>query len=393
MPKRILKPRPRRNPRKTLTDLPEDFCEDTKSAGADERSTTGHYQCDAHRTSNTLRPDRNGSDKSLGGGSSRSGDSALTGGVRFNDQSAPDNITSGADENEESWGEPDPFYLGPIPKQRHRRSGRTVLASYYPDEIPFVWVPIDITRLTGGGNAAILLARLVYWYSPGLGSVPRMKPAFCDTRSGWSPGAREILKQTGLNKAKARRAKETLLKQGLIEIGDADANPCEEGDPHVWYRDRILLPEQLAELIDDGGLLTANGVRRPGVKVTVPEVLITSTGNQAIVLAAILRWFEPNANGKSKLRVFRDGHAWRANSHNQLSRETGLSCHQVKRALSGLKKAGFIITAYFYFAEKGQRPARTLHVRPNKQALKKAWEIAVTSLRSGRRPKPQYDHE
>lgn len=128
MPKRILKPRPRRNPRKNLTDLPEDSCEDTKSAGADERSITGHYRCDAHRTSNTVRPDRNGSGKPLGGGNSRSGDSAPTGAVRFNDQSAPDNIATGADRDGNSWGEPDPFYLGPIPKQRHRRSGRTVLA-------------------------------------------------------------------------------------------------------------------------------------------------------------------------------------------------------------------------------------------------------------------------
>jgi predicted transcriptional regulator len=234
-------------------------------------------------------------------------------------------------------------------------------------EPPFVFIPPHVSRLTDGGNPAILLMRVLYWFGTSKNGSPRLRPLNGIQDRCWIPGYAGIFYETGLNKDKALRAVRYLEKKGLIVVK-------REGAKYRWddrgqYRQRlqIYLPESARLRVEQAAQELAGESACRGVRVRNIDVQVTRTGNEAIVLGAILPWFEPNTKGKCKLPINRQGHYWRANSYKQLAQETGLSEYQVKRAIRGLNNAGLIYLGYFVF--KGNR---TLHVRPNVEALQYA---------------------
>ena len=254
----------------------------------------------------------------------------------------------------------------PVAEEVRPPRGETQTEAEWVDDQPdYVFVPRWVVEKTGGGNAAILLARVVYWFSRKPDGYPRLRPSSNEGRRIWSPKYRGIREQTGLSKDKVRRALKSLISLGAVEVV-ADEPKWEEKSSASRRCLQIRLTEEYEnELLSKGRLRTENE-GGPGTRVQVADVRITETGNQAILLGSILPWFEPNKKGKSKLRIKREGHLWRANSHEQLAAETGLGCYQVKRALEGL--SALLIKDYFAFAGK-----RTLHVRPNIEAVTHAW--------------------
>jgi hypothetical protein len=250
----------------------------------------------------------------------------------------------------------------PVPERRHCEDEES--AVNWND---FVFVPTYVTKTTGGGYAAILLARVIYWFTKMADGQPRLKPGTTlDVPRFWTPGYWGILKQTGIGKDKAYRAIRRLLRQQkkpvVIDKGSAGG---------LSYADRrnnrciaMALSPRYAKFLDKEGRLDA-GHKEPGVCAHVMDIALTKTANQAIVLSAILPWFEPNQDGKSKLRVKKDGYWWRANSHEQLSRETGLKLFQVKLAVKGLVLNHILIRKQYPFAGKN-----VLHVRINWEVLR-----------------------
>jgi hypothetical protein len=315
------------------------------------------------------------------GGSTASTDAA-TSGRSSADPAATTSLTSSAEAPEPSPadadGMPDDvFWDGPAPAKQSRHRGKPDDDLDDLDTPRFVWVPRWAIRLTHGGAAAILLARLVYWCAIKPDSCQRMRPQRFAEQQGWMPGLAGIQRQTGLVKGRAQRALAELKRRHLIEVDASERHWELVRDGREKSRLRIILDAQLREKLMLTREMPLYADRKlPGVRVRVREVMITRRANEAIVLGAILPWFEPNEHGKTKLRINRDGNWWRANSHVQLADETGLSATQVKRALVGLKKAGLIVTADYLFQGR-----RTLHVRIDNEAIEGAWHAVKKRVR------------
>lgn len=78
----------------------------------------------------------------------------------------------------------------------------------------------------------------------------------------------------------------------------------------------------------------------------------------AVLCSQIHYWYAPSKNGKTKLRVKREGTFWIAKSRQEWSDETGLTDAQVKRALNVLADRGVIEKMLWKFSG-----APTIHVR------------------------------
>ena len=234
---------------------------------------------------------------------------------------------------------------------------------FFQDEVPRVFVPEWICRCAGGDYAAIIYSQLIYWNSRDCFWKPRLKDEFGEERRSWEASYRSIFLQTGIREDKARRAVQRLESRGLIHV------VSEHGKPN-----RLLLPEDAHQALGEAKEFNPGASTRPGTLVRASEVLVTQTGNQAIVLADILRWFEPNQKGNVKTRLKHNGHAIRANTHDELSKETGLGIFQVKRALTGLFRAGLMGRTYRFFAGR-----RTLCVFPVIEVLNQRLEAALQS--------------
>lgn len=62
----------------------------------------------------------------------------------------------------------------------------------------------------------------------------------------------------------------------------------------------------------------------------------------ALVMSQIHYWYSPTKEGKSKLRVLKDGQWWIAKSVHEWAEECGLSYKQVRRALEMLEQVGLV---------------------------------------------------
>jgi len=80
--------------------------------------------------------------------------------------------------------------------------------------------------------------------------------------------------------------------------------------------------------------------------------------NAGILLDRLRYWFTPNKDGRSKLRVRREGHYWVAKSRKAWTEECGLSERQVDSARQKLEELGLIEVKLFRF-----NGAPTLHYR------------------------------
>lgn len=79
-----------------------------------------------------------------------------------------------------------------------------------------------------------------------------------------------------------------------------------------------------------------------GVFLQLPYMFALNDPVVAIVCSQIHYWYLPSRDGKSKLRIKKDGNFWIAKSREEWSLETGLTDAQVRRALNVLADKGVI---------------------------------------------------
>lgn len=78
----------------------------------------------------------------------------------------------------------------------------------------------------------------------------------------------------------------------------------------------------------------------------------------AVLLADVVYWHKPNAQGQSKLRVKRDGFLWIAKSDKDWAHELGLTKDQVRRGRNKLKEMALVVCEKYKF-----NAAPTMHLR------------------------------
>lgn len=95
-----------------------------------------------------------------------------------------------------------------------------------------------------------------------------------------------------------------------------------------------------------------------------------------VLLSQIVYWHLPSKkDGRSKLRVRKDGHYWLAKARKDWRDEIGTSPKQVDRALKILEEKGIIVTALYKF-----NGAPTKHIRIDKEGFLTAWDAALHAL-------------
>jgi hypothetical protein len=103
---------------------------------------------------------------------------------------------------------------------------------------------------------------------------------------------------------------------------------------------------------------------------------IVNSGDEAMVLAQIMFWFDHGPNGKPRAGTLKKGKRWLYKSHAEFSVELGIPERRIRTCISKLKKDGLIEVAYF--RANGQR---TTHIRLNVTAVYEA----MLKLRNKRR--------
>jgi len=91
-----------------------------------------------------------------------------------------------------------------------------------------------------------------------------------------------------------------------------------------------------------------------------------------LVLSQIVFWHLPNHQGRSKLRVRKDGHYWIAKGREDWYDEIRVTAKQIDRALGILEKLGIIVTALYKFDG-----APTKHIRIDSEGFLTAWRAIV----------------
>ncbi len=103
--------------------------------------------------------------------------------------------------------------------------------------------------------------------------------------------------------------------------------------------------------------------------IDVKKIYIDIAGDilAGLMLSQIVYWHLPGKNGKTKLRVRKDGHFWLAKSYKEWWDEIRLTSHQARRALSILKEKGLVITQIRRF-----NGAPCNHIRINQESFMEA---------------------
>jgi hypothetical protein len=95
-----------------------------------------------------------------------------------------------------------------------------------------------------------------------------------------------------------------------------------------------------------------------------------------LLLSQIVYWYLPSKkDGRSKLRVYKDGHHWIAKARKDWWDELRIRAKRADRALSILEEKGLIVTAVYKFNR-----APTKHIRIVKEKFLTAWTARLASL-------------
>ena len=95
-----------------------------------------------------------------------------------------------------------------------------------------------------------------------------------------------------------------------------------------------------------------------------------------LLLSQIVYWYLPSKkDGRSKLRVYKDGHYWIAKARKDWWDELRIRAKRADRALSILEEKGLIVTAVYKFNR-----APTKHIRIVKGKFLTAWTARLASL-------------
>lgn len=110
---------------------------------------------------------------------------------------------------------------------------------------------------------------------------------------------------------------------------DKPGTICESNDPKE-------VPKLLAFLREEKGVFVPRLLRR-----------ITRTGDQAIILAQILYWFDTSKKTRRpRAKAWRDDELFLAKSHKEFAIEVGMTARRVKDCLTSLRKQGLIRIEY-----------------------------------------------
>jgi hypothetical protein len=100
--------------------------------------------------------------------------------------------------------------------------------------------------------------------------------------------------------------------------------------------------------------------------IMVKRIYIDMAGDvlAGLMLSQIIYWHLPNDEGRSRLRVFKDGYWWLAKSHTEWWDECRLTVDQARRAVKILQEKNLIVTALKQF-----NGAPTVHIRLDQEAF------------------------
>jgi DNA-binding MarR family transcriptional regulator len=276
-----------------------------------------------------------------------------------------------------------------------RAPGENVFAPvrrYYCGAESMVYVPARVLRLVGNGNAAIILALLIYWNDlpvtgmfTGANCVTSRMPRAPRVEDHWFVTTRPRLSLlTGLTFEQVKRSLAKLCKRGLIITRPSHY----QGRNVLLVRlDKGFLADveatQKQELDCESGATTiCQYPRNPlnflrgGVTVLAGMVRMTGSANTAIVLGQIVYWHGDRRDDRSgHLRRHDDGQLWLAKEYRRLAEEIGLKINQVKLAIKQLKQAGLIETKVDLLQG---RP--TLHVRLIVDTFHRLWDQQAAAL-------------
>jgi flagellar motor protein MotB len=98
--------------------------------------------------------------------------------------------------------------------------------------------------------------------------------------------------------------------------------------------------------------------------IMVKRVYIDMAGDviAGLMLSQIIYWHLPNSEGRTRLRVIKDGHLWLAKSHTEWWEECRLTVDQARRALKILQDKSLVVTALKRF-----NGAPTVHIRMDQE--------------------------
>lgn len=120
-----------------------------------------------------------------------------------------------------------------------------------------------------------------------------------------------------------------------------------------------------------------------GVFLQLPYMFALNDPVVAIVCSQIHYWYLPSRDGKSKLRIKKDGNFWIAKSREEWSLETGLTDAQVRRALNVLADKGVIEKRVLRFNGAPTNYVRALRVIGRGPLKEGQWLMQISSCVSG----------
>lgn len=243
----------------------------------------------------------------------------------------------------------------------------------------FITLPPIVGRLAGGGNNSLVLARMVYWLSPGKDGRPRARPQPDLQNPTWEPGYLNIAKEIGLdisNRSRAEkqvsRAVSSLQRRHLLDVESNENHFLEEElvtfDQRQQSRKRLRFTNECEKQLNKAGLLVPSNKKLAVVKVWRSDVRAYGA-NTAILLGQL--WYHCVINEK-KLWVTKYYDKYLPKSMKYLSAETGLTKDQVRSAIEKLRGKKLIIADRFLFMG-----SKTLHFR-----ISDAARQFITKMRS-----------
>ncbi|MFO0822514.1 MAG: hypothetical protein U0792_05240 [Gemmataceae bacterium] len=123
--------------------------------------------------------------------------------------------------------------------------------------------------------------------------------------------------------------------------------------------------------------LQTNGRDQPGVFVPHWVTAIVSEGNEMLMLAQLNFWFRfSRETHRFRASVSFDGHVWLAKSYAELGAEVNRNERQVKKAIAGLVKKGFVVVVPR--KSKFHGGSTVSHHRLDWDVIEDAYEKAVT---------------
>ena len=239
---------------------------------------------------------------------------------------------------------------------------------------PATFLTPEIIKACGGGFAALVLGRTIYWVS-----TPPGRNRTRSSCGAWMCTYRSCGDEIGATPAASRAAVNKLARLDLIIRDHKAEGHIQLGLPrNTTFLNRptkaVIAAHPDSRDKYSVAALAASGYRGPGntfpgkTQIYVPTALTLACdrkANAAIVLANLLYWGNMNRRKKSLVAI-RGTDFWIWKSEGRMIVETGLTANQIDKAVYDCKQRGFLESAL----HKPKRCSRRQrHFRLNYRAL------------------------